>query len=731
MSTSNKNAAVHFQSTGMPRARYSSGLSICDEALIGGRWVGRYWTDTGFVESEKDLDWLKEEVENPGRFPALGGLDAASFGLVVNGQSAHFGWEMAGMRTVDAARPGNVEAVVTLRSTIAPVEVEIHTVSDGTGIFERWLTIKNESEAEMALGEVSPWSGLMFRPTVNQVVHRANPIRPSLIEPGQPAFSVGYMAETMWGHEGAFKWIPLPSTALRLESRSGKSGHGTPFFVVRDELTGEHVIGGLGWSGNWSIELTAETQSSSDPLLAFKIGPQSPSPQRVIAAGETVETPHVHLGRLQTDFNGAIQAWHKHLRKSVLLPELAGKEGLVILNHWGYVAHELTEERLMHEVDVAVEIGAELLIIDAGWFGNAGEPWWSTVGDWDSGDRLPNGLEPIFAYARKKGLKYGLWFDLERFGESSRVVKEHPEWLLNRYGRTTTGGEIDLTNPEAVAYIEAKLYAAIDRYNLDLFRLDYNTSPQEGGQTSRGPFTENTLWRYYEQVYALYDRLHERYPNLILETCAGGGGRTDLGLVSRFHHTWVTDWQIAPRSVSIVNGMSMALPPERIDRMAGVGQSSHIRADLDFQLRSCMFGHFTLSGISLAAGQENPAQVARVRHHVGLYKDFIRPFIATCDVYHHTPELTGGNDPTGHAVLEYVADDKKRAMVGVFRLVGPAPSEYALRLRGLDAGRTYRMTLDNSGEVTTISGAQLMQTGIVLRLDRALTSELLLLEAIQ
>ena len=120
-------------------------------------------------------------------------------------------------------------------------------------------------------------------------------------------------------------------------------------------------------------------------------------------------------------------------------------------------------------------------------------------------------------------------------------------------------------------------------------------------------------------------------------------------------------------------------------------------------------------------------QIARVRHHIETYKRFIRPFIATSRVYHHTP-VVRGREPQGWVVLECVAEDRRRAAVAIFRLAGPGQDEYVLRLRGVDAGCSYRVTFDNSGETAEFRGASLKNEGLVMRLARPLTSELLILE---
>ena len=269
--------------------------------------------------------------------------------------------------------------------------------------------------------------------------------------------------------------------------------------------------------------------------------------------------------------------------------------------------------------------------------------------------------------------------------------------------------------------------AAIAEEELDFFRLDHNTAIGAGARVMRHGFVESSYWRYYEAQYALYGRLRQRFPEVIFENCAGGGGRTDVGQVCRFSHTWVTDWQIAPRSFTITNGMTMALPPEYVDRLVG-GQSGYSTAELDFQLRLLLFVRPTLAFLRPEDMDWNPQLLERVRHAMGLYKDFVRPFMATGRIFHHTPSLCGP-DPQGSGVLELTSADGDRAICGLFQLAAPQQPEYLLRLRGVDAGRRYRITFDSTGQTGEMDGLALRSQGLPVRLEGALTSELLILEA--
>lgn len=703
---------LHWRIDGV---RYTTGLTIYDEALIAGRWVGRYLAANGFAEVEENV---------------VAGLDLAhqahlptqAFDLTIDGQAMHFGWRMVETGEQPPDRPGTRHAVVTLAHLLRPVVVRIHTVLDGGPVLERWLEITNTGEQPAALVAVAPWGGVLMR-VRGGGSHGALPGHDGHL------FSIGRFVDPAWGNEGDFVWESLPWGTLRLEGRRGRSGRPAPFFIIRNEATGELAIGELGWSGNWSIECTCEEdQATGAAWLAWRAGPQAPAPMRVLAVGETVATPTMHLGYLHGDLDDAVQAMHAHVRSSVILPQPEGRADRVVYNHWSYARHELSEPVLLHEIDVAHAVGAELFIVDAGWFGHSGSNWVTTVGDWEAGDRLPNGLEPIFGHARARGLLYGLWMDAERIGPESRIAREHPDWLLQRDGMPV-GSALDLLNSAAAAWLEGEINRLVDRYDLDLFRLDYNTDVGEGGYRMHAGYYENSLWRHYEVLYGIFDRLHARRPDLLLENCASGGGRTDLGLLRRFHYTWITDWPALPRSIKIFNGMTLALPPEACDRNAGVGQDGHLQGDLTTQIRSCLLGHFTLTGIYPPGERGDAAHLAHIRRLVVLYKERIRPWLRTSRVYHHTP-LLRGREPGGWCAIELIAADRQHGAAGIFRLAGPGESEYSFRPRGLDLSRRYRVTYDNSGQSSEWAGAALMEHGLTVRLDRPLASELLLLEAL-
>jgi alpha-galactosidase len=687
---------------------YRSGMNVYEESLIGGSLVGRGWNASGYVNYYD------------GRVDPGGHVTPQAFWLEMDGQALTHDWQWEGIETTD----GNAgsHTVVTLRHGVRPVTVAVHTLLDGSAIFTRWLEITNNGSAPAALSAVASWSG---------VLQQTGRWRSQLGESGQALYSLGYFGNTHWGNEGDFGWHDLPLAAYRVDGRYRRDRHRHPFFVLRNNASGEHFVAQLAWSGGYSFEFDLDADAGTTDQaarLAFRIGPDAPAPQRVVAPKETVKTPEVHMGPVFGDLDAALQAMHDHLRKSVFMPQPRGRGGWVESGIGPEV--EITAEEVVHAIETAAEIGAEVFFVDASWYARPRGNWWSTVGDWEvSRERFPEGTKPFRDLAHSKGMLWGLWMDAERIGDESEVIKQHPEWMAVAYdGHSRIGGLIDLTNPEVAQWMEAQIGRVIQDNELDFFRLDYNTNPRAGLRTVREGYVENGYWRYYEALYGIYDRLRAQFPDVIFESCAGGGGRTDIGMVRRFSHTWVTDWQIAPRAFTITNGMTMALPPEYVDRLIG-GQSAFTKASFDFQSRLLLFARPTI-GFSKPLGAEwNPHLLAGLRHVVELYKGFVRPTMSTGRIYHHTPELVGP-DPQGWGVLELASRDHTRGICGLFQLAAPTKPEYVLRVRGLDVGRRYRVTFDNSGQGCEIEGSVLMNQGLTVRLPGALTSELLVFEAI-
>ena len=410
------------------------------------------------------------------------------------------------------------------------------------------------------------------------------------------------------GTEGNFKLEPLPTGWRRIESTTGQSGFGNPFFILMNNVTGETAIGSLAWSGNWYAEFWRDplVDLSGNPArganLVFRMGPSGTAPQRIIAPGETLETPATHLGILHAGLDDCIAQWHSHLRASVIPPRPQGKEYYTIA---GRVVEE-PEKWIHREIDIAADMGVKAFMVDAGWYGDEFDGWPERRGDWYEGTWLPGGLAACRQRAHSHDMLFGLWMEPEAVGSKSNLRREHPDWIL----RTDDGRDValilDLSHPDAAISLRESILRVIREQQLDFFKIDYNTRVQEGGQRDRDGFVESELWRHYETLYSTFDQVRCEMPDVALECCSSGGGRNDLGMMSRFHYACESDFSMFPRSIRAINGLTLFIPPESLCYYHNHMPLAHQKADLDTHLRVTLFAQPIFVGFGAQAEDRTP-----------------------------------------------------------------------------------------------------------------------------
>ncbi|MBQ8357234.1 MAG: alpha-galactosidase [Clostridia bacterium] len=709
-------ADIHVEEGEVTTFSYRFGTAVYEEMMVGNRLLSAGWNGAGYTQN------VLEDM--PSRLRVGEYRNNTAFRLEAEGSTLDFDWNYKGFSQTDSGK--GVHGTVTLESTLLPLTVRVHTMLDGTGVMERYLEIENTGKTPVGLGGISILSGGVEENTTDWDPffdpHHADKL-----------YSLGAMESSEWGCEGLFRWTDLPSAGLTVTGKWESERFRHPAFFLKNNLYGTLFFGQLAHTGGYAFHFHKDTEPNKrgcNCRLSWDLALSGPKPMTVLAAGECFTTPAVHVGMLIGDLDNAVNEMNRHLRRSVFtLPDARGVKGWVEAGMGPERTMDITACK--HFIDTAAAVGAETFIVDAGWYapkGMATTEWGKRQGDWHvSTDLYPNGIGEIRDYAHKKGLLFGMWMEPEAIGPLSVIAREHPEWLTTAFASHGSKKQIDLTNEKAAAWMEGEIVRVIEENRLDLFRLDHN-SPCEYwfSRTEQHGKVASGLLRHYEAVYAMYERLHRRFPDVIFENCASGGARTDVGMVKSFTHTWVSDWNQAPRSVAITNGMTMCLPPELVDRLVS-GMYCHTRGSLDLQVRHTLFGRPSTNSYNCVGSQMNPAQIAFVKHSFDLYKSFVRPMAGKDLIFHHTPEVNG-TQPHGVCILERAAEDGSRSMIGMFNLCMAGERTETIYPRGIDAGRTYRVSFDNSGSTATVSGFTLINEGLRVRLDGALQSELILLE---
>lgn len=712
-------------------ARYISGQVVFDEMFRAGRLCTRYWNPNGQVWPEMHFASQKWNLDQP----------ADTFRLAIDGRDLAGGyvWESPAVEPDPSALRASgrpvVHGTICLLHAQAQVRVKVHTRVDGGPFVVRWLEISNLSKDAAGITAVAPFAGALWN-------HRCEEHLPA--DQTTP-FELAYNHRFEWGQEGDFWFEPLTSGGKIVDGgKKGRSGWGRPAFWARNLCNGQTVVCELAWGGNYEFALDCRLNEtdfgwggsrparlSAELYFGMGLGGHD-RVLRVLDAGQTLVTPAVHLGMFKADTDAIVQATHEHVRQVVMPAQIPGRENEIEANHRGYLCDRENVADIQKDIDVAAAAGAEMYVIDAGWYGNEPNQWWQNVGDWRDGPWMNEGggLKAVADYARHKGLKFGLWVEIEAVGGNSTLRKEHPEWVALRDGQPVAGGRaLDLTRPEVAAWCEAQIERLIGTLDLDMYRIDHNHMISPSPNRVYKGFTEDLTWRYYDSLYAMFDRLRRKYPKVVFQNCAGGGGRLDWGTMARFHNTELSDWMRLPRGFKILNGVTMSLPPEVLLRAFGTEAGEHtLDGDVDSQLRH-NFCRIILRGIAPTMAEMTEYLRERVGHYLEIYREHIRPIMRDGLVYHHTPFLKHG-EAAPWCVLEYSRKDRNASVAVVMRTSAAGEDTITFRPRGLDPTRLYEVLLDNRGLRYRASGHQLGESGIRMRLEQELASELLLVQAV-
>lgn len=504
-----------------------------------------------------------------------------------------------------------------------------------------------------------------------------------------------------------------------------------PYFILRNESNGQYFFGQLAWPVNYFMAFDKNNGFS------FKVGPLAKAALRVIAVGETVTTPAVHLCHVKADFDTAVQTMHDHIRRTVLpkrkletsyrvqylIPE---DQPLTV-----YRGDDYNETNMKKCIDVAASVGVELFILD-------GPDWAKSYGDWVPKEKwFPRGLDPLREYAHEKGMLFGVYAEWEGGRgdwSQTKAFQENPNWFVRRNPDYDWANFLNLAIPQAAAYAKSEFIDIIERFQLDIYRHDQNGCfGGEGSETMRDGFLENDYWRYYEAFYGISRRIHEKYPELILHQASGGGSRLELATASYWHEHYLSDEAIDPMVYKIINGVTVYLPPEIL--VSPHGMAGPDRPDFITMLR----GSYALGCTPMIFNGMLPKSVDEFQpevkeqflHHSNIYKTFMRPLLPALKVYHHAPvSATGGVDTGDWLAIEFAAPDRSQGWATFIRFSENEPS-YLFKPKGLDGQKMYRVTFDNTGEKQELKGSDILRDGLSIRLEpKSPASELLLFEAL-
>lgn len=500
---------------------------------------------------------------------------------------------------------------------------------------------------------------------------------------------------------------------LRMAPVNGRSSDTSafPFFnIISKDNKG--IVVGIGWTGAWFADITSPKAKN----LNLAIGQQRLD--LYLYPKESIRTPLVALLFWQDEdseyenyitgnnlFRRFILAHHTHKPTA----DYASYSPLCGGLDWGDPAPCNEYGCLTEEYAVALikryklfGLKPEVIWLDAGWYEGAGGPngiWWNSVGSWVvDRERFPRGLKPLSDAAHSIGAKFMVWFEPERVYDGSRLAREHPEWLL----KVEAGNNLlDLGNKEALEWLCKYIGDFIEENGIDYYRQDFNMAitPYWERHDEPGRIGMKEI-RHIEGLYAFWDYLLERFPQMMIDNCASGGRRIDLETTSRSIPLWRTDYQYSEVNgyQSHTYGLNYYLP------LHGTG-TYHIDA---FGTRSSMSSatvcnwEFTGQRVTVPGMQNAMEQFRELRPY---YMEDYYPLVGVAD------------NTTNAAVLAYQLNRPKddTGVVLAFRRSESQRDKLEVRLRGLKADAAYSLRNVDTGQVEVKSGKELM-SGLTLTL---------------
>lgn len=496
--------------------------------------------------------------------------------------------------------------------------------------------------------------------------------------------------------------MPVSHESTRIGSRRGTSSHQyNPGVILAGKNTNEDSGSCYGmlfvYSGNFLVEAEKDQYDQTriqmgltDELFAYPL-----------EAGAEFIAPEVILSYTNKGLSRLSQQYHHCIMNHICQGKYVHANRPVLINSWEAAYFDFTGDTIVELAKEAKALGIDMVVMDDGWFGKRNDDN-SSLGDWYvNEEKLGGTLTKLIERVNAEGVKFGIWIEPEMVSEDSDLYREHPEWAITIPGRKPVRSRnqlvLDFSRKEVRDEIFKRICAVLNQGNVEYIKWDMNRSLAD-------IYAPNVTYDYVLGVYDFLEKLTNRYPDILIEGCSGGGGRFDAGMLYYTPQIWCSDNTDAINRTRIQYGTSFFYP------VAAMG--SHVSAVPNHQTGRVTSMHTRgVAAMSGTFGYElNPAllnakEKAEIRAQLAQYREY-QELIREGDYYRLSNPFQDN-----FAAWMVVSDDRSKALVSVIRLTAEAnpPAAY-VTLKGMEEDAFYREK--TTGKV--YPGAALMEAGILL-----------------
>ncbi|HKF46232.1 MAG TPA: alpha-galactosidase [Terracidiphilus sp.] len=566
---------------------------------------------------------------------------------------------------------------VVLKDISRKIYVTLHYAMDpNSGILARSATIENRESAPVTIEQAAAaaWALPRGHCTLNYLTGR-------------------------WAGEWNLTQEPLHPGARVLESRRGSTSHqANPWFAIQsgdpDEEHGEVWFGALGWSGSWRITIEQDQLDAirvTGGLNPFDFG-------YMLNPGDSLSTPVFYGGYSANGLGGASRLLHSYELYNILPRTTKAAQSPVprprpvIYNSWEATEFNVSEAGQIALAEKAAALGVDRFVMDDGWFGQRKNDH-AGLGDWYvNPEKFPHGLKPLIDRVHALGMDFGLWVEPEMVNPDSDLYRMHPEWALNFPGRPRSEQRnqlvLNLARPDVRDYVLGFLDKLLNENDIAFLKWDYNRNWSEPGWDQLSPGGQKKVYVAFTQnLYAVLAELRKRHPNVEIESCSGGGGRVDLGILRYTDEVWPSDNTDPFDRLTIQDGFTYAYTPQIM--MAWVTDSphwlNHRTTSLAYRMLSSMQGSL---GIGANISKWSDDEMATAKRLIAAYHE-LQPTITQGQLY----RLISPRDSSEFSATQTVRENKSQSVVFAFIHSTQERRGFPiLKLEGLDPAAKYALT---------------------------------------
>lgn len=559
-------------------------------------------------------------------------------------------------------------------------------------------------------------------------IHIEN-LRSASISLPADSYGLNYLSG-YWGHEYQPQVTRLTPGIKTLQVKDFKS-YGVPAFIVGKENTirdtsGHAWFGILQYSGNWRIDFDKFPEGELQILGGMNFW----DTRWNLKPSEHFTTPKFIFGFTERGKEGVSHDLSGYEREIVMPKNTVKKLRPVIYNSWYATTFNVNEKDQLALAMIAKSIGVEMFVIDDGWFkGRINDA--GGLGDWTVDyNKFPEGLNPMIKKINDLGLDFGLWVEPEMVNPNSNLYRKHPDWVLNFPNRTRHESRnqlvLNLARKDVYDYLYKSLYNLLKNHNIKYLKWDMNRALSEPGWPSASPeMQREVLIRYVQNLYKLIDELRKEFPGVWFENCSSGGGRVDLGMLSRTDAFWASDNTDPIDRLFIQYSFLGFLPANTMISWTTNEDNHQGRPSLEYRFDVAMSG---MLGVGNDITKWTKEDITVATEKIAKYKQ-IRPIIGNGILYRLVSPYENNK-----CALQFMSKEGDEGVLFLYNLneikkgaKEDSEANNILQLRGLNEEGLYKI----EGDTLIYKGSFLMRTGISWRVSGPFKSKILIVKMVE